>query len=93
MKQDEYLSSLGKNKFYRVLAWLCLIIIAALIIATFVAGITGSKYFMGFLVLTLIVPFLMYIMLWIGRVLAGSGVDKKEVDNTDNSDAKETTDY
>ena len=69
----EYLSMLSKRKLSRIIAWICLIIIAGLIIATFVTGIMGSKLFMPFLALTIAVPFLMYIALWFGKILNGSG--------------------
>ena len=71
MKQNEYLGILGRRKLFRVLAWICLVIIAVLIIATLITGITGSKYFVPCLVLCMILPFMMYIILWIGKVLAG----------------------
>ncbi len=69
----EYLSMLSKRKFSRIIAWICLIIIAALIIATFITGIMGSKLFMPFLALTITVPLLMYIALWFGKILNSSG--------------------
>ncbi|MCM1398168.1 MAG: hypothetical protein NC225_01665 [Clostridium sp.] len=64
-----YLSMLSKKKFARVIAWICLVIIAALVIATLITGITGSKYFAGCLFLCIIVPVLMYVFLWVGKVL------------------------
>lgn len=69
MKEEKYLSTLSKKKGYRVLAWVCLAIIAALVIATLVTGIMGSRYFMGCLVLCIIVPIFMYVVLWMGKVL------------------------
>lgn len=68
-KKDEYLSELSQKKGARILSIICLIVIVALVIATFIAGITGSRYFTGFLVLSMLVPFMMYVFLWIGRVL------------------------
>ncbi|MBQ9278767.1 MAG: hypothetical protein IJ224_09075 [Lachnospiraceae bacterium] len=71
----EYLSRLSKKKLSRVIAWICLIIIAALIVATFITGIMGSKLFMPFLALTITIPLLMYVALWIGKVLSSAGKD------------------
>ena len=67
--QDQYLKSLSKSKFNRVISWLCIVIVVGLIVATFVTGIMGSKYFMGFLVLMILVPIIVYIVFGIGRLL------------------------
>lgn len=69
MKEEQYLSTLSKKKGYRALAWMCLIIIAVLVIATLVTGVMGSRYFIGCLVLCIIVPIFMYVVLWMGKVL------------------------
>lgn len=81
MKEDRYISRISKKPLFRVLAWVCLVIIVLLVIATIVTGVTGSKYFMGCLFLNIIVPVFMYVVLWIGRVLSsmndsGSDEDK-----------------
>ncbi|MCM1084373.1 MAG: hypothetical protein NC428_12970 [Clostridium sp.] len=68
----EYLSSLRKRKGSRIIAWICLVIIAAVIIATIITGVTGSKYFAGCLFLCIIVPILMYVFLWVGKLLFNS---------------------
>ena len=87
--QDQYLKSLSKSKFNRVISWLCIVIVVGLIVATFVTGIMGSKYFMGFLVLMILVPIIFYIVLWIGRLLFNYGnspiefVDQNSGDDTD----------
>lgn len=70
MSDNKYISKLSKKKTARILAWVGIIIIIALIIATFITGITGSKYFMGCLWLCIIVPIFMYVFLWIGKVLS-----------------------
>ena len=89
MKDErEYLSGLSKKRSARVLAWICLIIIGALIIATLVTGIMGSELFMPFLVLTIVIPFFMYIALWLGKVLSGAGVDEDaDIDTKDERDS------
>ncbi len=87
--QDQYLKSLSKSKFNRVISWLCIVIVVGLIVATFVTGIMGSKYFMGFLVLMILVPIIFYIVLWIGRLLFNYGnrpiefVEQKSGEDTD----------
>lgn len=81
MKEDKYLSRISKKPLFRIMAWVCLVIIALLIAATTITGISGSKYFMGCLLLTIIVPVFMYVVLWIGRVLSSmnnSGTDTGE---------------
>ncbi len=80
MSEDKYIKKVSGNKLFRVMAWIALIIIVGLLIATFVTGITGSKYFMGFLVLSIIVPAFIYVVLWIGRVLHNSSQDKNTID-------------
>lgn len=71
LNQDvSYEQEIRRHPLFRIMAVICLVILAVLIIATFVTGITGSKYFMGCLVLLIIVPGLMYVFLWIGRVIS-----------------------
>ena len=66
---ESFTSKLSKKLIWRVMAWICLIIIIGLIIATIVSGIKGSKLFLPFLILTIIIPGFMYIVLWIGKLL------------------------
>lgn len=68
----EYLSYLRKRKGSRIVAWICLAVIAAVIIATIITGVIGSKYFAGCLFLCIIVPILMYVFLWVGKLLFNS---------------------
>ncbi len=85
MSQDKYIKRVSGNKLFRAMAVVALIIIVGLIIATFITGITGSKYFMGFLILSIIVPALIYVMLWIGRILYNSSPNN-QTDTTDSND-------
>lgn len=82
MSQDKYIKRVSSNKLFRAMAWLALVIILGLIIATLITGITGSKYFMGCLVLTIIVPVFIYAVLFIGRVLynSNSNDNDKEIE-------------
>ncbi|MGN0151193.1 MAG: hypothetical protein ACI39Q_01860 [Wujia sp.] len=83
MKNDEYLSTLSRKKGYRILAWICIIIIVGLIIATLITGITGSPYFMGCLLLCIIVPIFFYVALWLGRVFNSMNPGTKETQDAD----------
>lgn len=78
MRNEKYLSTLSKKKGYRVLAWVCLVVVAALVIATLITGITGSSYFLGCLFLCIVVPIFMYLWLWLGKVLASIHADAEE---------------
>ncbi|MDE6025716.1 MAG: hypothetical protein K2G45_09715 [Lachnospiraceae bacterium] len=66
--RPEYLSMLSKKKFARVVAWIGIAVIFILIVATLITGITGSKYFAGCLFMCIIVPILMYVFLWVGKL-------------------------
>lgn len=87
MSDDKYLSGLSKKKSASVMAWIGIIVIIGLVIATLVAGITGSKYFMGCLWLCIIVPILIYVFLWIGKVLFSLN-SSDELENTKQSDSE-----
>ncbi len=69
MGEDKYLKEISKKPIFRVAAWIGIVIIVALVVAAFIAGITGSDNFFGFLVLSITVPVFIYVVLWIGRVL------------------------
>lgn len=87
MKDEQYLSTLSKKKGYRIGAWICLVIIAVLVIATLVTGIMGSRYFLGCLFLCIIVPVFMYVVLWLGKVRSSmNSEDKKKEAETDIQD-------
>ena len=79
MKEDKYIKKVASKPLFRVMAWICLVIILILIIFTSITGITGSKYFVGCLCLCMIIPFLMYVFLWIGKLLSDSNDDSNKV--------------
>lgn len=68
-KKETYEQSIRRRPVLRVMAWVGLAIIAFLIVLVVVTGITGSKYFLPCLALMIIVPILIYVILWIGKVL------------------------
>ena len=66
-KTETYEQSIRRRPILRVMAWVGLVVIFALIVL--VTGVTGSKYFMPSLALMIIVPILIYVVLWLGKVL------------------------
>ena len=68
--QDNYIRKLQAKPVFRMMAIICLLIIAVLIVAVIITGVTGSKYFLGCLVLLMIVPVLFYVFLCIGRLFS-----------------------
>lgn len=66
---ESYEAGIRKRPLMRAAAWICLAVIAALIVLVFVTGITGSRYFLPSLALMIVVPVLLYVILWLGRVL------------------------
>ena len=77
-KQDNYIKKLQGKLIFRIMAVVCLVIIAALIVAVVVTGVTGSEYFLGCLVLLMVVPVLFYVCLWIGRIFSDAYDEKLE---------------
>lgn len=64
----------------RILALLLVIALLAIVIITFICGITGSKYFMGMLFLSIVFPILLYAMALVARLLKRKGEElEKEV--------------
>ncbi len=68
-EQLEYLGEVSQKKFARPLAIVGLVIIIGLIITTFILGIIGSEYFIGFLFLSIMTPVFIYVFLWIGKLV------------------------
>lgn len=87
MNEDKYISKISKKPLFRGIAWLGLIIIALLVVATLITGVTGSKYFIGCLFLCIVVPVFMYVILWIGKVLNSMNEPDSE-DQVENTDKK-----
>ncbi len=68
-KHETYEQTIRKRPVMKAMAWVGIVIIIGLIIATLVTGIMGSTLFMPFLALTILVPILIYVILWVGKVL------------------------
>ena len=65
-KTETYEQSIRRRPILRVMAWVGLVVVFALIVLVIVTGVTGSKYFMPSLALMII---LIYVVLWLGKVL------------------------
>ena len=69
-QKEQQLKKLSKMSLIRsLLPVVGLVVIFALIVLVIVTGVTGSKYFMPSLALMIIVPILIYVALWLGKVL------------------------
>ena len=75
---NNYQKKVSNMKYSRIFAWICIVLLVVIIIATAVTGIMGSKYFYGCLFMCMVVPFFMYVVLWIGKVLNSVHEDSKE---------------
>lgn len=65
------------KKIKRVLAWIALIIIAGLIIATLILGIKGSPYAISMLGVTMGVSIVIWVLFWISGVLKRGDTSEK----------------
>ncbi|GEM_PF-1269260 len=65
------------KRIKRVLAWIALIIIAGLIIATLILGIKGSPYAISMLGVTMGVSIIIWVLFWISGVLKRKDTSEK----------------
>ena len=68
-KTESYEESIRRRPVLRVMAWVGIVLIIALIGLVIVTGVTGSRYFLPSLALLMIAPILIYVVLWLGKVL------------------------
>lgn len=69
------------DRFKKIMAIVLVVVLVALYVATFIMGVTGSEYFMGMLVLCIIVPILCYAILMVNRLLRQKGEElRREVE-------------
>lgn len=67
------------NKLRRITAFLSVVVIVVCVIAAFILGVMGSKYFLGMLVLAIIIPAILWVFMWFTRFINGdSDVISKE---------------
>ena len=65
------------KKIRQMIAWLGIIVVVGLVIATFVLSILGSKLSMGMLVLTMGVSIVLWVCLWFLRIIENRHDDQK----------------
>ncbi len=65
------------KRIKRILAWIALIIIAGLIIATLILGIKGSPYAISMLGVTMGVSIIIWVLFWISGVLKRKDTSEK----------------
>ena len=88
---DNKVSESQYTRGSRILAMITVIIIIALFIAMFVCAIIGSKLYLGFLFAAIIVPCLIYAIVWLrgvlnkayGRKVIGISAENGKTDNDD----------
>ena len=70
------------KKVRQMVAWLTIFVIVALIIGTVICAVTGSQYFFGMLFLTFVVPVVLWVFMWITRLLNGESqvISKEEME-------------
>lgn len=66
----------GRKRIKRVLAWIALIVIAGMVIATFVLGIQGSPYTLSMLGATMGVSIMIWVLFWISGMVNGKKEDQ-----------------
>ena len=59
----------------RILAGLTILIIVGLIIGMVVSAITGNGYFLGLLFATMVFPVIVYVIVWIRKLIEKYHVD------------------
>ena len=67
------------KKLRQIAAWIGIIVVVGLVIATFVLGVTGSNLTISMLILTMGVSIILWALLWFIRILENrSGKDGQE---------------
>lgn len=67
------------KKLRQIAAWIGIIVVVGLVIATFVLGVTGSSLTISMLILTMGVSIILWALLWFIRILENrSGEDGQE---------------
>ncbi|MDE7366997.1 MAG: hypothetical protein K2N24_06555 [Lachnospiraceae bacterium] len=57
------------KKLRQIAAWIGIIVVVGLVIATFVLGVTGSSLTISMLILTMGVSIILWVLLWFIRIL------------------------
>lgn len=67
----------------RIFAFIIALLLLALVIITFICGITGSQYFIGMLFLCIVVPVLCYAIALVARLLRHKGEEMELIRQTE----------
>ena len=57
------------KRLRQIAAWIGIIVVVGLVIATFVLGVTGSNLTISMLILTMGVSIILWVLLWFIRIL------------------------
>lgn len=57
----------------KVLAWIAIVVMCAVVVITCITGVTGSKYFFGMLFMCMIVPVLLWAMMFFAGLFKNRG--------------------
>lgn len=70
------------KKIRRIVAFLTVFVIVALVIGTLICAIIGSKYFFGMLFLTFVIPVVLWVFMWFTRLINGESevISKKDME-------------
>lgn len=71
------------GKIKRFLALLGVVLMVVLVVAAFILGITGSRYFMPMLYMAVFVPALVWVMLFVYRLIEGLSGNKQDTNQED----------
>lgn len=80
------------KKIRQIFAWITVVVIIGLVIATLICGITGSEYFFGMLFLMLVVPLVLWVFMWFTHLVSGDSqvISKEDMEALEH---KKTTQY
>ncbi len=71
-----------QKKMKRILAWIAIIILVGIYLATFILGVFGSTHtadlFKACIALTIVVPVLFYAILLVAKILSGDSSQQKD---------------
>lgn len=59
------------EKIRRIMAFVTVVVIIGLIIATIICAVTGSQYFFGMLFLMFVVPVVLWVFMWFTKLVSG----------------------
>lgn len=68
------------HKLKQIGALLLVVILVALVLLTFYFAVTGSRYFMASLVVTLVFPVLLYAYMLVYRIVKKNGQEEESAD-------------